>query len=82
MLKYVTQAAMRGASIIGSGMTFVRGTEIDRLTRRIADDVERRTRFLRNSWLGILYRLAGRHPDIDVGDDVLAGETRVRCRLP
>ncbi|HEU5301030.1 MAG TPA: DUF2267 domain-containing protein [Acidimicrobiia bacterium] len=76
MLKHLTKAAMRGASIIGSGVTFLRGTEIDRLARRFEDGVERRTRYLRNAWPGIRYRLAGRHPDIDVGDDVLADRVR------
>jgi uncharacterized protein (DUF2267 family) len=76
MRKQVTEVVMRGAALIGSGVAIVRGTEIDRLARRLAADVEHRTRYLRSAWPGIRYRLAGRHPDIDVSDDVLADRVR------
>jgi uncharacterized protein (DUF2267 family) len=76
MREYMTKRVMRGASIIGSAVSVLRGTEIERIARRVAADLERRTRYLRNAWPGIRYRAAGRHPDVDVSDDVLADRVR------
>jgi len=76
MRKYLTNTVLRGASIIGSAVAVARGTEIDRVARRAAADVERRTRYLRSAWPGIRYRAAGGHPDVDVSDDVLADRVR------
>lgn len=76
MRKYMTKSVMQGASIVGSAVALARRTEVDRIARGIASDVERRTRYLRSAWPGIRYRAAGRHPDVDVSDDVLADRVR------
>jgi uncharacterized protein (DUF2267 family) len=50
-----------------------------RRAARVSSAAGRRLRYLRGRWEGIRYRLAGRHPDPWVGDDVLAD--RVRSEL-
>lgn len=72
MRKYLMKSVMVGASVVGVAVDAVRSTAIGRIARRVSADVERDARALWSAWPGIRYRAAGRHPDIDVSDDVLA----------
>ncbi|HEY5014036.1 MAG TPA: DUF2267 domain-containing protein, partial [Acidimicrobiia bacterium] len=49
---------------------------VGRTARHVIDRVTRDVRYLAASAPGIAYRLAGRHPNPDVGDDVLADRIR------
>ncbi|HVM40246.1 MAG TPA: DUF2267 domain-containing protein [Acidimicrobiia bacterium] len=47
-----------------------------RALRRVARAAGRRARYLQGQARGVLYRLSGRHPADDVGDDVLTARVR------
>jgi uncharacterized protein (DUF2267 family) len=76
MRKYLMKSVMVGASVVGVAVAAARSTEIGRIVRRVSADVEQRSRALRSAWPGIRYRAAGRHPDLDVSDEVLAQRVR------
>jgi len=76
MGKFVMRSVMVGASIVGGVVAAARRTEIARIVRRVSADVEERSRALRSAWPGVRYRAAGRHPDLDVSDDVIVERVR------
>jgi uncharacterized protein (DUF2267 family) len=76
MRKNIVKGVMIGASIVGVAVAAARDTGIGRFARRMVDDVEHRSRGLRSAWPGIAYRATGRHPELDVSDDVLADRVR------
>jgi len=76
MRRYLMKSVMAGASVVGVVVVAARGAEVGRIMRRLSTDVEQRTRALRSAWPGIRYRAAGRHPDLDASDEVLAERVR------
>lgn len=76
MRRYLVRSLMVGASVIGVAVAAARRTEVGRIVRRVSADVERRSHAIRSAWPGVRYRAAGRHPDLDVSDDVLAERVR------
>lgn len=76
MRKLMTRGVMTGAAITGIAVVALRDTSIGRAARRAGAELDRRSRYLRSAWPGIRYRAMGRHPDIDVSDDVLADRVR------
>jgi uncharacterized protein (DUF2267 family) len=70
--KRLVQAAGLAAGVIG----VVAAAVPDSGARRLADRLGRDVRYAAASAPGILYRLAGRRPDPDVSDDVLADRIR------
>src|ERR1700687_6230895 len=70
--KRLVQTAGWAAAVIGVAAAAVP----DSGARRLADRLGRDVRYAAASAPGILYRLAGRRPDPDVSDDVLADRIR------
>ena len=77
--KRLLQVAAFGAVTIGTVAVAVPDTRIGKRARRLAARLDRDLRYAVASSPGLLYRLAGRHPDPDVPDDILA--SRIRSRL-
>ena len=74
--KRLVQVAALGAVTIGTIAAAAPDTAIGRRTRQLAKRLERDVRYAAASTPGLLYRLAGRHPDPDVSDDILADRIR------
>jgi uncharacterized protein (DUF2267 family) len=74
--KRVIQAGTAGAMTIGAIAVVAPDSAIGRAARRLAHRLERDVRYVVASTPGILYRLAGRQPDPNVSDDVLADRIR------
>lgn len=74
--KRLVQGAVMAAGAIGAVAVTRRDSEVGRAARRLADRLGRDVRYAVASAPGILYRLAGRHPDPNVSDDVLADRIR------
>jgi BON domain len=64
------------AGVIGVVAASAPGSVVGRAARRIADRLGRDVRYTVASAPGILYRLAGRSPEPNVSDDVLADRIR------
>jgi uncharacterized protein (DUF2267 family) len=77
--KRLLQVAAFGAVTIGTVAVAVPDTRIGKRARRLAARLDRDLRYAVASSPGLLYRLAGRHPDPYVPDDILAN--RIRSRL-
>jgi uncharacterized protein (DUF2267 family) len=75
-----TKMFVRGAAFGAATIGFVTATfpdsPVGRTTRRLGDRLARDIRYVVASAPGILYRLAGRRPDPDVSDDILADRIR------
>jgi Uncharacterized conserved protein (DUF2267)/BON domain len=74
--KILVRAGAITATAIGAVAAVRPDTEIGRAARRLANRLSRDVRYMVGSAPGILYRLAGRHPDPNVPDDVLADRIR------
>jgi uncharacterized protein (DUF2267 family) len=72
LTKRIVQAAGLAAGVIGVAAASSPDNPVGRAARRLARDI----RYAVASAPGVLYRLAGRHPDPDVSDDVLADRIR------
>jgi uncharacterized protein (DUF2267 family) len=72
LTKRIVQAAGMAAGVIGVAAASSPDNPVGRAARRLARDI----RYAVASAPGVLYRLAGRHPDPDVSDDVLADRIR------
>jgi osmotically-inducible protein OsmY len=68
-----------GAIVTGGLVVFRPGTHANKAVRHGIAEAARRLRYLAGQLQGIAYRLAGRHPDPDVDDLVLAD--RIRSQL-
>lgn len=69
-----------GGLAVGGGAVLLRpGTPVNRVLCHLIEDAGRRLRYLSGRLDGLSYRLAGRHPDPNVTDDVLAD--RIRSEL-
>jgi uncharacterized protein (DUF2267 family) len=64
------------ADVVGVVAAAAPDTRLGRSARKLADRLARDVRYAVASAPGILYRLAGRRPDPDVSDDVLADRVR------
>jgi uncharacterized protein (DUF2267 family) len=74
--KRLVQAAGLTAGVIGVIAAAAPESAPARAARRLADRLTREVRYAVASAPGILYRLACRHPDPDVADDILADRIR------
>jgi len=74
--KRVVQVAGLAAGVAGAIATSTPQTAVGRAARRLARRITRDMRYVASSAPGILYRLAGRHPDPNVSDDILADRIR------
>ncbi len=72
----VMQVAGLAAGVLGTVAATARQTELGRAARRLSRRVARDVRYASGRLPGIAYRLAGRHPDPDVSDDILADRIR------
>ena len=76
LTKRLTQAAGLVAGVIGVVGAVAPETGVGRTARRLAGRLARDVRYAASSAPGMLYRLAGRGPDPDVSDDVIADRIR------
>src|SRR3954468_21012037 len=76
--KRLVQVAALGAATIGVVAVAVPDTMVGKRARRLGKRIDRDVRYAVASSPGVLYRLAGRHPDPNVSDDVLANRIRSR----
>jgi uncharacterized protein (DUF2267 family) len=74
--KRLLQTAGLAAGVIGAVAAYAPDSKSGRAARRLADRFSRDVRYSVASAPGLLYRLAGRQPDPDVADDVLADRVR------
>jgi uncharacterized protein (DUF2267 family) len=74
--KRLVQTAGLAAGVIGGVAAAAPETPIGRAARRLATRLDRDIRYAASKAPGITYRLAGRRPDPDVSDDVLADRIR------
>jgi uncharacterized protein (DUF2267 family) len=72
LTKRIVQAAGIAAGVIGVAAASSPDNPVGKAARRLARDI----RYAVASAPGVLYRLAGRHPDPNVSDDVLADRIR------
>ncbi len=76
----LTRKLLQGAGVAAGAIGAVAAAAPDsaagRTIRRGVDRLARDVRYAASSAPGVLYRLAGRHPDPDVSDDVLADRIR------
>jgi hypothetical protein len=79
MRKRLVQTVGLAAGVIGGVAAWAPDSTIARAAKRLADRLARDVRYTVARGPGIAYRLAGRRPDPDVSDDVLAD--RIRSRL-
>jgi uncharacterized protein (DUF2267 family) len=79
LTKRLVQTAGLAAGVIGIVAATVPESGMGRAARRLTDRLARDVRYAAGSAPGILYRLAGRRPDPNVSDDVLAD--RIRSNL-
>lgn len=75
----IVQMAMLGAGVVGAAVAATPDRGPGRWMRRAADRLASDARYMAAAVPGFTYRISGRHPDPDVGDDVIA--ERVRARL-
>lgn len=77
---HISFKRVTGGLALGSGLVLLRpGTPLNRLACRWIEDSGRHLRYLSGRLDGLSYRLAGRRPDPNVTDDVLAD--RIRSEL-
>jgi uncharacterized protein (DUF2267 family) len=79
LTKRLVETAGLAAGVIGVVAATTPDSGVGRIARRLAERFGRDVRDAASSAPGILYRLAGRRPDPNVSDDVLAD--RIRSRL-
>src|SRR5512142_2260250 len=79
LTKRLVQTAGLAAGAIGMVAVAVPDSGAGRAARHLADRLARDVRYAAGSAPGMLYRLAGRRPDPNVSDDVLAD--RIRSNL-
>lgn len=77
--KRLVQAAGLAAGVIGGMAAYAPDHAVGRAAKRLSDRLSRDLRYAAARAPGILYRLAGRRPDPEVADDVLAD--RIRSNL-
>jgi osmotically-inducible protein OsmY len=78
MRKSMTRA-VGGAVAVGGIVALRPGTHANKAAHRYVTDATRRLHYLAGRMQGVTYRLARRHPDPDVDDNVLAD--RIRSQL-
>jgi len=71
--RFIKRAVMAAAAAAGVAYVATRETAPG---RRIGEALSSQARYWRSAWPGVRYRLSGRHPDLDVADDVLADRVR------
>jgi uncharacterized protein (DUF2267 family) len=76
LTKRLVQTAGIAAGAIGFVAVTTPDSDVGRAARRLAKRLSRDVRYAAGSTHGILYRLAGRRPDPDVSNDVLADRVR------
>jgi uncharacterized protein (DUF2267 family) len=76
MRKRLVQTVGLAAGVIGGVAAWAPDSTIARAAKRLADRLARDVRYTVARGPGIAYRLAGRRPDPDVSDDVLADRIR------
>ncbi len=74
--KKLVQAAGLAAGAIGMVVATKPDSDLGRRARRLADRLGRDVRYAAASAPGLVYRLAGRRPDPNVSDDILADRIR------
>jgi len=74
--KRLIQVGAAGAMTIGAIATLSPDSRVGRVARSLATRLQRDLRYAVASAPGIMYRLAGRRPDPNVPDDVLADRIR------
>ena len=74
--KRVIQAAGLATGVLGAAAASTADTAFGRTVRRLAHRLARDARYAAGSLPGLVYKLAGRHPDPNVSDDVLADRIR------
>ena len=76
LTKRVVQAAGLAAGALGAVAVSAPDTRVGRATKGLVRRVMRDGRYVVSSAPGVAYRLAGRHPDPNVADDILADRVR------
>jgi hypothetical protein len=74
--KRVIRTVGLAAGLLGAAVASTSDTSFGRATRRLAHQLARHARYAAGTVPGLAYRLAGRHPDPDVSDDILADRVR------
>lgn len=74
--KRVVQTVSLAAGVIGGVAAYAPDSTAGRAARHLADRLSRDVRYAASRAPGIIYRLSGRRPDPNVGDDVLAARIR------
>jgi hypothetical protein len=76
MTKQLVKTVGLAAGVIGAVAAGTAQTPVGATTRRLVQRLQRDVRYAAASAPGIVYRLAGRHPDPNVSDDILADRIR------
>jgi uncharacterized protein (DUF2267 family) len=72
----LVQTTFVAAGVVGLAAALAPETRLGRATRRLASALAREMRYAVASTPGLLYHLAGRRPDPNVSDDILADRIR------
>lgn len=74
--KQVIQMAGLAAGLVSAAIAGTSDTAFGKSARRLAHRLARDARYVTGAIPGIIYRLAGRHPDPNVSDDILVDRIR------
>ena len=74
--KRVIQMAGLATGVLGAAVASTSATPFGKAARRLTHRLARNARYAAGSVPGLVYRLAGRHPDPNVSDDILVDRIR------
>ena len=74
--KRVIRTVALATGVLGAAVASTSDTTFGRASRRLAHQLARHARYAAGTVPGVVYRLAGRHPNPDVSDDILADRVR------
>jgi hypothetical protein len=74
--KRLIQMAGLATGVMGAVVASTSSTPFGKAARRLAHRLARDARYAAGSVPGLVYKLAGRHPDPDVTDDILVDRVR------
>ena len=74
--KRVIRTVALATGVLGAAVASTSDTSFGKAARRLARQLTRHARYAAGTVPGLVYRLAGRHPNPDVSDDILADRVR------